>query len=70
MELLGRSGGIVEDLQFTWERAQLIRQKIRGTASSLAEDNPQPIKSPSEHTLKNWQISNEASNSKFMYRVS
>ena len=24
-ELLGRSGGIVEDFQFTWEGAQLIR---------------------------------------------
>jgi len=45
MELLGRRCGFVEDFQLNVNGAIVIRQKIRGSALSGAEDNPQRIKS-------------------------
>jgi hypothetical protein len=49
MELSGRRCGFVEDLNVNG--ANVIKQKIRGSASSGPEDNPQRIKSHLELTI-------------------
>jgi hypothetical protein len=49
--IIGEKWWYIEDFLFHKGGAQLIRQTIRGSASSLAEDNPQPMKSPFELTI-------------------